>query len=444
MNARRLPRRVRGTLWRGLAGNPEYPSGVVVGIAGHHVRMRGMTNDLTIGERVAWYRRRRGLSQEVLAGLVVRTTDWLSKVENNRIELDRLSVVTSLAEALDVSLGDLLAEPTLMDWTATSGRSTTPALRAALTDYRNISPLLQPATADPPALGDLADRVGEVLTAYQDSRFGDVTRRLPRLLANAHAAVRGAAPGDEGRVSGLLALSYQAAAMTLTKVGEADLAWIASERSLAAAQQSEDPVITASAIRSVVHSLLSNARHDAAVQLTRDAVATLPTLSSRASAAYLSVYGTLFLAGAMAAARADDRQTTRAFLDEAHQAARRLGDDANHMWTSFGPTNVAVHRVATSMELGDVQVAVDLGPRIDTSTLPTERRVRHTLEVARALSAWNRRDDALALMLDAERAAPEQVRYHYLSRQLVLTWIRQQRGRPPLVLTDLARRLRVA
>ncbi|MFI8438648.1 multiprotein-bridging factor 1 family protein [Streptomyces sp. NPDC079020] len=48
---------------------------------------------------------RRGLSQEVLAGLVGRTTDWLSKAENNRIELDRLSVITSLAKALDVSRG---------------------------------------------------------------------------------------------------------------------------------------------------------------------------------------------------------------------------------------------------------------------------------------------------------------------------------------------------
>jgi hypothetical protein len=45
--------------------------------------MRGMTNTLTIGERVAWYRRRRGMSQEILAAIVGRTVDWLSKVENN-------------------------------------------------------------------------------------------------------------------------------------------------------------------------------------------------------------------------------------------------------------------------------------------------------------------------------------------------------------------------
>ena len=58
--------------------------------------MRGMTESLTIGERVAFYRRRRGLSQEVVAGLVGRTEDWLSKIENNRAELDRLSVIRKL------------------------------------------------------------------------------------------------------------------------------------------------------------------------------------------------------------------------------------------------------------------------------------------------------------------------------------------------------------
>jgi len=158
----------------------------------------------------------------------------------------------------------------------------------------------------------------------------------------------------------------------------------------------------------------------------------------------LSVYGTLFLAGAMAAARAEDRATTREFLAEAERVARRLGRDGYHMWTSFGPANVAIHRVATAAELGDMQVAADLGPRLDTTGLPTERRVRHALEVARALSTRNQADQALDVLLDAEKLAPEQVRYHFLSRQLVLTWVRNQRGKPSYQLDALAKRLRIA
>jgi hypothetical protein len=157
----------------------------------------------------------------------------------------------------------------------------------------------------------------------------------------------------------------------------------------------------------------------------------------------LSVYGSLFLTGAMAASRAEDRATTRAFLHEARESASRLGTDANHMWTAFGPTNVAIHQVNTAMELGDVQIALDIGPTLDTSALPTERQVRHALEVARAYSARNRRDEGLALVLDAERMAPEQVRHHFISRQLVLTWMRQQRTKPSLELAGLASRLRL-
>ena len=88
--------------------------------------MRGMTENLTVGERVAWYRRRRGMSQEVLAGLIGRTADWLQRAENNRIQLDRLSVIRALAQVLDVSIGDLIGEPTLLDWTADSRTQTVP------------------------------------------------------------------------------------------------------------------------------------------------------------------------------------------------------------------------------------------------------------------------------------------------------------------------------
>ncbi|MBT8227968.1 MAG: hypothetical protein KJO75_21085 [Dactylosporangium sp.] len=102
-----------------------------------------------------------------------------------------------------------------------------------------------------------------------------------------------------------------------------------------------------------------------------------------------------------------------------------------------------IHRVATATELGNVQVAIDLGPQVDTSALPMERRVRHSLEVARAYSSWNRLDNALETLLTAERTAPEQVHYHRLSRSLVLGWIRRQRSKPSTALVDLARRLNV-
>ncbi|MFF0742996.1 hypothetical protein ACFYVL_21610 [Streptomyces sp. NPDC004111] len=238
-------------------------------------------------------------------------------------------------------------------------------------------------------------------------------------------------------------MTYQSAAMVLTKLGETDLAWIAADRGLAAAQQAGNMVVTGSLFRSVAHCLLSNGRYSAAVQLVGDASDYLRPGLADATPQFLSIYGTLFLAGSMAAARGDDRQATQEFLAEADRSAQRLGQDANYVWTAFGPTNVDIHRVATAGELGDMQIAVDLGPGIDTTGLPTERRTRHNLEVARALSAFNRVDEALAMVLQAESWAPEQVRSHYMARELVLSWVRNQRGRPSRPMAELADRLHV-
>jgi transcriptional regulator with XRE-family HTH domain len=405
-----------------------------------------MTEKLTIGERVAWYRRRRGMSQEVLAGLVGRTPDWLQKAENNRIELDRLSVIRSLAQALDVSIGDLIGEPVLLDWTADSRTRTVPALRAALMDYSQLSPLLADDSSgggEPPTLEQLTQRVDAIFEAYQQSRFGYVTAQAPGLLRDAVAATRTVDGDAARRAHELMSFSYQAAASVLTKLGEADLAWIAAERGLTAAQNTSSPVVLGSLFRSVAHTLLATGRYRPAVELVSRAAGVLGGDLGLADGQMLSVYGTLLLTGAMAASRAEDRSTTRAFLQEAQEAADRLGRDANYLWTAFGPTNVAIHRINTAMELGDVQIALDLGPTLDTSGLPTERRVRHALEVARAYSARNRRDDSLAVLLDAEQIAPEQVRHHFISRQLVLTWMRQLRRRPSLELAGLAARLRL-
>jgi transcriptional regulator with XRE-family HTH domain len=405
--------------------------------------MKGSTVQLTIGERISWYRRRRGLSQRVLAELVGRTEDWLNKVENNRIQLDRLSVINAVAVELDVSLTDLLAEPSLVEWSQDTGRRTVPALREALLTYRQLIPSRRPGR-EVQSLDVLVERVGAVWDAYQGSRFGFMTASLPGLIEALVHAVDQYDGADKIRCQRLLALSYQASTAVLTKIGETDLACVAAQRGYDLAEQAGEPVVLTSLTRSVCHALLSAGRYDDAAALIDDAPRTLGPLEPASSRAFVSVYGTMYLTGAIAAARADDRATTDGFLRQADVAAQRLGRDDNLMWTAFGPTNVAIHRVATAMELGNVPLALDLGPQVDPSPLPLERQVRHRLEVARAYSARNDRDAALGLILEAEQVAPEQVRHHALSRDLVLTWMRRTKGALGDELTGLAERLNMA
>src|SRR5680860_604444 len=65
----------------------------------------------SLGERIAAYRRRRGLSQATLAGLVGRSESWLSQVERGIRSVDRLSVLLDLARVLRVEVEALLGRP---------------------------------------------------------------------------------------------------------------------------------------------------------------------------------------------------------------------------------------------------------------------------------------------------------------------------------------------
>ncbi|MFG2110866.1 helix-turn-helix domain-containing protein [Micromonospora chersina] len=65
----------------------------------------------SIGERIAAYRRRRGLSQAALAGLIGRSESWLSQVERSARSVDRLSVLLDIAKVLHVEVEALTGRP---------------------------------------------------------------------------------------------------------------------------------------------------------------------------------------------------------------------------------------------------------------------------------------------------------------------------------------------
>jgi transcriptional regulator with XRE-family HTH domain len=74
------------------------------------VRPLGMA-DGSMGERIAAYRRRRGMSQAALAGLVGRSESWLSQVERGLRSVDRLSVLLDMSRVLHVDVDSLICWP---------------------------------------------------------------------------------------------------------------------------------------------------------------------------------------------------------------------------------------------------------------------------------------------------------------------------------------------
>jgi transcriptional regulator with XRE-family HTH domain len=63
-----------------------------------------------LGRKIAAERRRRGLSQPELATMIGRSVAWVSQVERGVRKVDRMSVLETVAAALEVPLAELAAE----------------------------------------------------------------------------------------------------------------------------------------------------------------------------------------------------------------------------------------------------------------------------------------------------------------------------------------------
>jgi NAD(P)-dependent dehydrogenase (short-subunit alcohol dehydrogenase family) len=123
-----------------------------------------------------------------------------------------------------------------------------------------------------------------------------------------------------------------------------------------------------------------------------------------------SVYGSLLLRGALAAAQHDDRATAHEMLAEAAGTARRLGSDANLRGTAFGPVNTQMHQVNVAVTLGDAGTAIDLARQIDLRAVTiTERKASLLIDVARAFFQWGKYEQAHAALRAAEDTAPQEV-----------------------------------
>jgi hypothetical protein len=148
----------------------------------------------------------------------------------------------------------------------------------------------------------------------------------------------------------------------------------------------------------------------------------------------------------MAAARIGDSATVRDLVCGAEQAAGALGGDYNHYWSSFGPTNVELHRAAAAVELGDGGKAIETHNRIDkecfAAMLP-ERRAHHYLDIARGYTQVGDVEKASEMLLEGDRLAPAEIRCRPLAHEVISDVLRRTRGTPPAPIAELAEQMGV-
>lgn len=281
-----------------------------------------------------------------------------------------------------------------------------------------------------PDTGVLASEVDNARRQYQACRYSGLARQLPGLLSRLDLACATLGSDARARACALSADAYHVTAGLLLKFDDQGLASLAADRSMRAAQASEDPVTVAASARIITHTLMSGGHLPAAVSAASSHAARLDHAMTPHTPDSLSVYGALLLRGAIAAALHDDRRSAHELLGEADEAARQLGadTDGNLRWTAFGPVNAMLHRVNIAVTLGDAGTAIDVARGVDlTKITVTERKAALLIDVARAFLQWGRHEKAYTALRAAEATAHEEVS----SRPSVLRLVRELRAAAP-------------
>ena len=394
------------------------------------------------GQRIARARRRRGLSQATLAGLVGRSESWLSQVERGLREIDSHTVLNALAEILRVDVTELTGNGPL----APRSVHYTPAqdIERAMMAYDGLELAIAGTEEDrQPDIQRLVLGVGRVNGIYQAACYEEAGRMLPALIRGVETAARTCPSSDAIAIGRVRSQIYQATAMVLNRVGEADLAWTAADRAMTAAEHAEAGLMAALSAYRLAHVFTRKKRSTQARDLTTGAATALHRSSRNEDPERLSVNGSLHLADALAAAAEFDHAAADRSLVQAQQIADRLGEDRNDHWTAFGPSNVRIHRVSAAVAFGDADIAVETGETIDLQHLPpglAGRRSQVSLDLGREYAQQRHDAAAVNMLLEAERIAPQLVRYDVATHDLLALLMRREHRASTPQLRPLAHR----
>ncbi|MFG3557259.1 helix-turn-helix domain-containing protein [Micromonospora sp. NPDC047557] len=386
------------------------------------------SDDLPIGRRVAGWRVRRSMTQQMLADRLRRSKSWVDKIERGVRPLDRYSVIQELSRVLRVDPEVLLGQPPSTPASTPTGVDD---IRAALARYDT------PPT--PPHMHELRRQVGHAWLTYQHAHYPQLVRSVPGLLDAAQGA----------RSTRELVQAYGITSLLLVKLGEADLAWLAADRAMGAA--GDDPLLATTAAVAVAQALRASGRNRLALSVTLAAatrVLPAPThlYEHEVGEAFgdqtahephdhrgpgvgggdrrgSALGGTLLMQAALAVAGCGEHRRADELTDRAAGIAASLrGYDDQHR-TSFGPVAVEMARVLLATQRGDTDGAlkrhVSIVRREAWRRLPAEYRGAYLLDVARAYLHTGDLRGAARALVDADSVAPAEVRWRPLARTLI-------------------------
>ena len=372
----------------------------------------------SFGARLRVIRERKGMTREVLGGLVGRSGEWVKGLENGRLQQPKVPMLVRLAEALRVrELSDLTGDPGVpVRLFAGPGHPALPAVRDAI----NAIPWADGPAEPLPILRARLDAAWRARHASPDHRTVLGTL-LPALIRDCQRAVR-QYQGDDGRQArAIMAGVWNLAQFFLAYQPDSGLLWRVAERSIAAAQESDDPRAIGGAVWLLAQAHRDSGEFEAAAEVNRQALELLTPRLDGGTDEFAAIYGALLFEAAYTAARSGQRGAAWGFWDRADAVAQRLPADYYDPMTSFSQVIMPAHAVTVAVEARQGGESLRQAKRSAALAIPSQpRRGRHLIEVARAWHLAGDETATLGTLNAAFTAAPETIRYNGYARAMTV------------------------
>jgi transcriptional regulator with XRE-family HTH domain len=365
----------------------------------------------TIGDRLTLLRRERSMTRKELAEESGVSADVIEKLEHGRRQTARATWLIKLAGALKAELSGLLGRPRPDE----RGADAAPAVCDAVAAPDSTPGMDADDAGDAPDLGELNTAVAEAWRAYWSGDLPRVTTTLPGLIGEARIAsrsvgVKAAAP---------LAEAQHLAARLLSHLGRIDLATLATEEAIQAAESGDDELrwtaLHDAYSAALLHRGLTRIAEDHALRIAEE---TEPALDD-AELRRLTVWGGLMLTAMAAAVTGARAGAVSDYVGLARSVTGRFDRDHLDYHVRFGPSEVAMHATHAYAMLREPGQALQSACGVHSEDLPRGMYGRHLLDVARAQAQLRDLREAESTLQEAESLSRRSFRHRGPARDLV-------------------------
>ncbi|MFE2091570.1 helix-turn-helix domain-containing protein [Streptomyces sp. NPDC059460] len=378
-------------------------------------------DDDTTGARIKEQRKLARLTQRQLADRIPYSYSLLNQVECGAKPAN-LDFVAAVAQALRADVTVLTGQPYVTELQQDRLAKLVRPIREAL-DLYDLG--ADDAIPEQPA-AELVAAADQLCEQVRATRLRKAAKALPGTIAELTTAAW-RTPSTE--LWQALASTYRTAHDISVKLGYYDLSAVALDRMDWAAQRASDPCLAA--IRQYMRALAYFREGEYRIGQRLVAVGHGIVGGAEQTREAVAVTGQLHLGASVIAARADQQDAVDTHIAEAKRCAKQTGDASEVHWLSFGPTNVALHRMSAAVEMRQYDEALNQARKITLPTaLATSRRAHFLIDKARSEMETGRTEAALSSIVDARHTAPEQTRYHPGARETIKGLVHISRRTP--------------